>query len=146
MGLCRRRFLFLGLGGLFGAVTAVASAVPRSPSVASTGASVATIAGVSPYGSAVRAKVFEVIVRQGLAGRPWRQDGAEALQVNHISEAEVEAEIERRKRSGVAPEVNLAGEHFKHEGYVHGCPGCIVDWHDGRPLRLENGKYKWLSF
>lgn len=49
------------------------------------------------YGSGVRAQVFEVIVRQALAGAPWREICAGPMQVNSISPDEVEAEVKRRQ-------------------------------------------------
>lgn len=49
------------------------------------------------YGSGVRAQVFEVIVRQALAGAPWREICAGPMQVNNISPDEVEAEVKRRQ-------------------------------------------------
>ncbi len=53
--------------------------------------------GKSPYGEGVRGQVFEVIVRQGMAGAPWREICAGPLHVNNISPDEVEAEIKRRQ-------------------------------------------------
>ncbi|MBZ0189812.1 MAG: hypothetical protein K8F91_26440, partial [Candidatus Obscuribacterales bacterium] len=49
------------------------------------------------YGNGVRAQVFEVIVRQALAGAPWREICAGPMQVNNISPDEVEAEVNRRQ-------------------------------------------------
>jgi hypothetical protein len=49
------------------------------------------------YGSGVRAQVFEVIVRQALAGAPWREICAGPMQVNNISPDEVESEVKRRQ-------------------------------------------------
>lgn len=49
------------------------------------------------YGSGVRAQVFEVIVRQALAGAPWREICAGPMQVNNISPDEVEVEVKRRQ-------------------------------------------------
>jgi hypothetical protein len=49
------------------------------------------------YGEGVRRQVFDVIVRQALSGAPWRQICAGPMEVNNISEAEVEAELRRRK-------------------------------------------------
>lgn len=54
-------------------------------------------AGPGSYGSGVRAQVFEVIVRQALAGAPWREICAGPMQVNNISPDEVEAEVKRRQ-------------------------------------------------
>lgn len=51
-----------------------------------------------PYGRGVRAQVFEVIVRQALAGAPWREICAGPMQVNGISPDEVEAEVQRRQQ------------------------------------------------
>lgn len=53
--------------------------------------------GAGSYGSGVRAQVFEVIVRQALAGAPWREICAGPMQVNNITPEEVEAEVKRRQ-------------------------------------------------
>ncbi len=55
------------------------------------------VSGAGSYGSGVRAQVFEVIVRQALAGAPWREICAGPMQVNNISPEEVEAEVKRRQ-------------------------------------------------
>ncbi len=68
-------------------------AVPRQ----SPAATPFTGAGPGSYGSGVRAQVFEVIVRQALAGAPWREICAGPMQVNNISPDEVEAEVKRRQ-------------------------------------------------
>lgn len=49
------------------------------------------------YGMGVRQQVFEVIVRQALAGAPWREICAGPMQVNNISPDEVELEVKRRQ-------------------------------------------------
>lgn len=48
-------------------------------------------------GGAIRDQVFEVTVRQGLAGAPWREITAKALSSCNIDPDDVEAEIQRRK-------------------------------------------------
>ena len=53
--------------------------------------------GQGSYGSGVRAQVFEVIVRQALAGAPWREICAGPMQVNNITPDEVESEVKRRQ-------------------------------------------------
>jgi uncharacterized protein YfaS (alpha-2-macroglobulin family) len=53
------------------------------------------------YGSGVRAQVFEVIVRQAIAGAPWPEICAGPMAINSISVEEVEAEVGRRVRLGV---------------------------------------------
>ncbi|HEY9784802.1 MAG TPA: hypothetical protein V6D17_05320, partial [Candidatus Obscuribacterales bacterium] len=53
--------------------------------------------GAGSYGSGVRAQVFEVIVRQALAGAPWREICAGPMQVNNITPDEVEQEVKRRQ-------------------------------------------------
>lgn len=50
------------------------------------------------YGSGVRGQVFEVIVRQAMAGAPWRQICEGPMAVNKISVAEVLAEVDRRRK------------------------------------------------
>jgi len=74
-----------------GTATAV---VASAPAAAATAAAATVKAGA--YGAGVRAQVFEVVVRQGIAGAPWKEICAGPLRVNNISEAEVEAEIARR--------------------------------------------------
>jgi len=55
-------------------------------------------ASTSPkYGPEVRAQVFEVIVRQAIAGAPWRQICVGPMQVNLITPEEIEEEVTRRK-------------------------------------------------
>ena len=41
--------------------------------------------------------MFEVIVRQALAGAPWRDICAGPMSVNNITAEEVEAEVKRRQ-------------------------------------------------
>jgi hypothetical protein len=55
------------------------------------------VPGAGSYGTGVRAQVFEVIVRQALAGAPWRELCANPMQANNISVNEVEAEVKRRQ-------------------------------------------------
>ena len=67
-------------------------AVPKAPQ-----ASPGFASSAGSYGNGVRAQVFEVIVRQALAGAPWREICAGPMQVNNISPDEVEAEVKRRE-------------------------------------------------
>jgi predicted amidophosphoribosyltransferase len=50
-----------------------------------------------PYGSGVRQQVFEVIVRQAVAGAPWKEVCAQPMAINNISVEEIEEEVERRR-------------------------------------------------
>ncbi len=52
------------------------------------------------FGTAIRNQVFEVIVRQAIAGAPWREICAGPMQVNNIVPEEVEAEVYRRLHKG----------------------------------------------
>jgi hypothetical protein len=52
----------------------------------------------SPYGPGVRAQVFEVIVRQAMAGAPWRDICRGPMVINNIQDQEVEAEVHRRRK------------------------------------------------
>ena len=45
----------------------------------------------------VRNQVFEVIVRQAIAGAPWREICAGPMKENGILPDEIEREVERRK-------------------------------------------------
>lgn len=51
------------------------------------------------YGAGVRSRVFEVVVRQALAGAPWREICAGPMQVNNITPEEIEAEVFRRRKA-----------------------------------------------
>lgn len=51
--------------------------------------------------SAIRRQVFEVIVRQAIAGAPWREICAGPMLEINITAEEVEAEVERRRASGI---------------------------------------------
>lgn len=49
--------------------------------------------------STVRQQVFEVIVRQAIAGAPWREMCAGPMTVNSITEDEILEEVERRRNA-----------------------------------------------
>ncbi len=51
------------------------------------------------YGSGVRSQVFEVIVRQAMAGAPWRQICEGPMLVNKITAEEIMAEVDRRRKT-----------------------------------------------
>lgn len=51
------------------------------------------------YSAGVRQQVFEVIVRQALAGAPWREICAGPMAVNNINDDEIMAEVERRRKT-----------------------------------------------
>jgi hypothetical protein len=52
--------------------------------------------GSSAYGAGVRAQVFEVIVRQAIAGAEWRELCAGPMLVNNITVEEIEQELRER--------------------------------------------------
>ncbi len=52
------------------------------------------------FGEGVRAQVFEVIVRQAIAGAPWREICAGPMAVNNIKPEDVEMEVYRRTHQG----------------------------------------------
>jgi len=96
----RRNFLkkmagvcVVGVGGKVVGGVAVVSGVTAPAAIAATTVG-ATAAGA--YGAGVRAQVFEVIVRQAMAGAPWKEICAGPMMVNKICAADVEAEVERR--------------------------------------------------
>jgi len=74
---------------------------------------------VNSYSAGVRAQVFEVIVRQAMAGAPWREICAGPMQVNNISAEDVEAECNRRR--GIFKK-NLPAEKQKQ------ITECINSW------------------
>lgn len=50
----------------------------------------------------IRQQVFEVVVRQALAGAPWREICEGPMKANGIHPSEVEKEVARRKALGFA--------------------------------------------
>lgn len=61
--------------------------------------------GRSTYGSGVRDQVFEVIVRQAIAGAPWREICAGPMEVNKIDVEDIEAEVKRRRKQMMDPKI-----------------------------------------
>lgn len=49
------------------------------------------------YGSGVRAQVFDVVVRQALAGADWREICSGPMALNGIVPKEIELEVRRRQ-------------------------------------------------
>ena len=49
------------------------------------------------FRAGIRAQVLEVVVRQAMAGAPWREICKGPMQINGISEEEVQAELDRRR-------------------------------------------------
>lgn len=98
MGVNRRSFI-KGVLGLFG--SSLARKLGVGVAAATTSATVLpTVAKALPsaYGTRVRAQVFEVIVRQAVAGAPWREICEGPMRVNGISCDEVEEEMQHRLR------------------------------------------------
>jgi len=92
-GVCSAGFARrLGLGVLI-----ARPAVALAPVAATAVSATAAIAGASAYGAGVRRQVFEVIVRQAIAGAPWQEICKGPMIVNNITEDEIKAEIARRK-------------------------------------------------
>ena len=54
------------------------------------------------YGAGVRSQVLEVVVRQAIAGAPWREICAGPMKVNNISEQDVEEILRKRGGGGAA--------------------------------------------
>ncbi len=82
------------------AATTAAGATVAATAVAATAAtraSAGSVLAVSPYGTGVRAQVAEVIVRQALAGAPWKEICKGPMHVNGITEDEIEKEVALRK-------------------------------------------------
>ncbi len=78
----------LGIGCTSAVVANVGVATVATTAVAATGA----------YGMGIRSQVFEVIVRQAMAGAPWKEICLGPMQVNQITESQIQAEVERRSR------------------------------------------------
>lgn len=80
-------------------------------------------AAMNSYGAGVRSQVFEVIVRQAMAGAPWRQICAGPMKVNNIHPDEIEAEVNRRRArepqkaplgDRIQPIISLMVEYARH--------------------------------
>lgn len=65
------------------------------------------------YGEGVREQVLEVIIRQALAGAPWREICAGPMQVNDIPEEEVEGYVQYRQKRLSGKKTDVAPEHAK---------------------------------
>lgn len=91
-------------------------AVTAAPVVAA-----ATAVARNPYGEGVKQQVFEVIVRQAMAGAPWKQICKGPMEVNGISEQDIELELSRRKRK----------VHIEEKGTWCYCDNCNKE-------RIEN--------
>lgn len=104
----------LGIG-----CTSAVAANLGAATVATTAAVATGATAVGAYGSCIRSQVFEVIVRQGMAGAPWREICEGPMQVNNITEAEIQAEIDRRSRMSHSPsptcECSLCRRHFEQQ-------------------------------
>ena len=91
----------IGVGAAFvsaSTLQAKASETTAAVGAAATVASTATVSASTAAGFAkVRSQVFEVIVRQGAAGAPWREICSGPMKVNNIDPEEIEQEINRRK-------------------------------------------------
>ena len=103
----RRKFLrglaaacATGIGhGLTRSTTLVAAGAATGAAAAQATAAVAasTVVPTYIYGAGVRGQVFEVVVRQALAGAPWKEICHGPMHVNNITPEEIEKEVERRK-------------------------------------------------
>lgn len=165
----RRRFFLTAVSCVSAVASGKLGAIgkPVSASPSALAAAGIFVPGAGSYGSGVREKVFEVVVRQALAGAPWREICAGPMQVNQINPADVEAEVDRRQKLlhdhpyhvGDAPtcpacskerikaerEERMKNEHGEHKGYIAECPTCHTDWRGGRALRLREGEYEWID-
>ena len=110
-GVARR----LGVGVLI--ATPVAAAATATAAVAGP---IALAAG--SYGAGVRQQVFEVIVRQAIAGAPWQEICKGPMEVNRITEAEVKQEVALRKLN----------QHTSGKNVRCYCPDCRVKYFDKR--------------
>src|ERR1700679_4117067 len=97
MEMNRRKFLGLTVTTLAGGIAR--SLVPAAAVAAPVAAAAPVVApvAVAAYGAGVRAQVFEVIVRQAMAGAPWKEICGGPMMVNAISAQEVQHEVDRRK-------------------------------------------------
>lgn len=80
----------LGAGTVFAAV---------EPAIAKAAGAAALYPPIEQTG--IRAQVFEVIVKQAMAGAPWREICVGPMKVNKISVQQIEEEIARRRNSHI---------------------------------------------
>jgi hypothetical protein len=113
----RRTFLLAGIGAAAALSTEGVRAIARTLAASPQAKATATVAA-GAYGAGVRAQVFEVVVRQAIAGAPWREICDGPMRVNNIEPGEVEAEVARRQY--------IRQEHPNHRGNESAsCPVCI---------------------
>jgi hypothetical protein len=89
----------------FGASAGTFAAAATGTAAAASGAT-SIVAGTALYGAGVRQQVLEVIVRQALAGAPWKEICKGPMLVNGITEDEVNAEIAKRRLQGHTGKLN----------------------------------------
>lgn len=89
-------------------------------------------------GNGVRAQVFEVIVRQALAGAPWREICAGPMEVNNINEEDVVREVHRRLNLG--KDALSAKQKADLEKYVNQVKARIDPQIENRLLEKEEIK------
>jgi hypothetical protein len=94
------------------------SAVAAHAAVSTVAATAAVATSATAVGGSIRSQVFEVIVRQGMAGAPWREICQGPMQINNISEAEIQTEINRRtcshKASNCECSLCVSKRHAEH--------------------------------
>jgi len=74
--------------------------------------------GKPQFGEGVRGQVFEVVVRQGVVGAPWRSICAGPMAVNNIDPDDVQIEINRRlKVLGREPQTFVEGLNKKDRAH-----------------------------
>jgi hypothetical protein len=141
----------LGLGAAFVSASAIqakasgtaAAAVAVGATASAASATSAASAAVPPIVlsaaaiRAVRPQVFEVIVRQAIAGAPWRDICAGPMKVNNIDPAEVEQEINRRKEEMAKHQQKLDAIAHKDTAPCP-CNDCSSRIQEMRKFKLEN--------
>ncbi|MBP7861257.1 hypothetical protein KA183_06210 [bacterium] len=89
------------------------------------------------YGTSVRQQVFEVVMRQAMAGAPWKELCKGPMKVNGIDPKEIEEELKRRKAGLSDRDQN--GDASKNSS---GFPYETIDEEIEKVIELEQSQEK----
>ncbi len=89
------------------------------------------------YGTSIKQMVFEVILRQAMAGAPWKEICKGPMKVNGIDPKEIEEELNRRHAG--SSERDLNGDASKNSS---GFPYDTIDEEIEKVIELEQNQLK----
>ncbi len=92
------------------------------------------------YGSSIRQQVFEVIMRQAVAGAPWRAICEGPMRINGITNQEIEDELARRNLGRrYTDNLPKKAEFDEEENQAHDI-NCMIDSKSADDIPLDKKK------